>query len=262
MKAKFLPLVLVLLFIAPMAKACPSYIIGQIKVVDENNNVVTNAKIWKYSSLNDSFQLRKWWGYYEYENTDTNYYNIWSSGGWRGYYEDDNKAADKCFRITADGYTEVIIKQLTWDWNWSDTTMPTLIVTLYAQKYRKANNSITLYDNFWVTKPLEIKDTVRLMWQNYMGDAAQNSAPIAEATTKVTTYPNPVVKGLHIKINYAITSPLRARMSDAQGRLVDEITIENAEIDWDMQWHAKGNYFLTIYDEGNKVIHTQLIAKM
>jgi hypothetical protein len=258
MKTKFLPLVAVLLFIAPLANACPVYVIGQIKVIDENKNIIPNAIVWEYYSVKDSFALDKGDFFGRRDGKDTNYFKIWSSG-W--FYSNPTRA-DKDYRITAEGYTDVILKQVDWDWNWNDTTLPTLIVTLYTQKYRKANNSITLYDNFWVTKPRAIKDTLRLMWNDYMGDASQNVTANAETTTKVTTYPNPVVKGLHIKINYAIISPLRAKISDAQGRLVDEITIETQEIDWDMQWQAKGNYFLTIWGEDNKVIHTQLVAKL
>jgi hypothetical protein len=136
------------------------------------------------------------------------------------------------------------------------------MVTMYGQKYKKVNNSITLYDKFVVDKLLEIKDTVRLVWTDYVGDKNDiNEGFGKEVFTKVTTYPNPVVKGLHIKINYQPSAPITARLSDVQGKLIEEILIENNEVNWDLQWHKKGSYFLTVYDETNKPIHTQLIAK-
>lgn len=258
MKLKLLIPLLVFFLVSQEVISCPIWLVGKIKIVDENNKVVQNAKVWRYSSLNDSFAERK--GDYDYrtdERIDTNTYFIYT-GGLR--YYDDYKLPDKEFLITADGYADVIIKSI--DWDWLDTITPTLIITMYGQKYKKVNNSIALYDKFVVNETVEVKDTVRLKWKDYVGDENDISNGFGkEVFTKVTTYPNPVVKGLHIKINYAITSPLTAKISDVQGKLIEEIRIENNEVDWDLQWHKKGSYFLTVYDETNKPIHTQLIAK-
>lgn len=261
MKLKLLIPLFVFFLVSQDAISCPIWLVGKIKIVDENNKVIQNAKLWSYSSLNDSFAARK--GDYDYradKRTDTNTYFIYSGGGYGRFYRENYKAPDKEYLITAEGYANVVIKGI--DWDWIDTITPTLVITMYGQKYRKVNNSIALYDKFIIGETVEVHDTVRLKWKDYVGDEDDISNGFGkEAFTKVTTYPNPVVKGLHIKINYAITSPLVAKISDVQGKLIEQIRIENNEIDWDLQWHKTGSYFLTVYDETNKPIHTQLIAK-
>lgn len=262
MKLKLLIPLLVFLFVSEAGNACPVYLKGKIKVVDEYNKIIPNAIIWGYSSLNDSFKIRKKFNYRR--NSDTNTYYIYTSGGWNiwGWGDEDYKYPDKEYLITAEGYATLIVKGVYFKWEEGDTVVPTLIITMYGQKYKKVNNSIALYDKFVVNETVEVKDTVRLKWKDYVGDEDDISNGFGkEVFTKVTTYPNPVVKGLHIKINYAITSPLTAKISDVQGKLIEEIRIENNEVDWDLQWHKKGSYFLTVYDETNKPIHTQLIVK-
>ncbi len=264
MKLKLLIFFLSLFFFAEKGEACPVWLAGKIRIVDENNNVIHNAKLWSYRSLNDSFLRKK--GDYDYDSdarVDTSTYFIYEGGGWR-IWETDYKKADKEYLITADGYADVILKNVNFEWGFNDTvySTPTLVITMYGQKYKKVNNSIALYDRFFVDKTVTVERETTLAWKDYVGDENDiNNGFGKDVFTKVTTYPNPVVKGLHIKINYTITSPLVAKISDIQGKLVEQLLIENNEIDWDLQWQKAGNYFLTIYDEGNKPIHTQLIAK-
>ena len=265
MKLKLLIFFLSLFFFAEKGEACPVWLAGKIRIVDENNNVIHNAKLWSYRSLNDSFLRKK--GDYDYDSdarVDTSTYYIYEGGGWLSWI-DNYKAADKEYLITAEGYADVVLKNVDFEWKWEKDTVystPTLTVTMYGQKYKKVNNTIALYDRFFVDKTITVENQRTLAWTDYVGNKNDSHQGFAkEAVTKVTTYPNPVVKGLHIKINYNITAPLMAKISDTQGKLVEQILIENSEIDWDLQWHKTGNYFLTIYDEGNKPIHTQLIAK-
>lgn len=266
MKLKLLIIFLSLFFFVQKGEACPIWLVGKIKIVDEQNNVIHNAKLWSYRSLNDSFARKK--GDYDYDSdarVDTSTYYIYEGGGWRSWM-DDYERADKEYLITADGYADVILKNVNFDWKWNvgDTIMktPVLTITMYGQKYKKVHNSIALYDRFFVDKTVTVERETTLAWKDYVGDENDiNNGFGKEAVTKVTTYPNPVIKGLHIKINYTISAPLVAKISDIQGKLVKQILIENNEIDWDLQWQKTGNYFLTIYDEGNKPIHTQLIAK-
>lgn len=263
MKLKLLIPLLVFFLVSQEVMSCPIWLVGKIKIVDENNKVIQNAKLWSYRSLNDSFTRRGGDRYYgSRKSVDTNTYYLYEGGGYGRFYRENYKAPDKEFLITAEGYANVVIKNVDWDWHWKDTITPTLVITMYGQKYKKVNNSIALYDKFIIDETIEVKDTVRLKWKDYVGDENDISNGFGkEVFTKVTTYPNPVVKGLHIKINYDITSPLTAKISDVQGKLIEQIRIENNEIDWDLQWHKKGSYFLTVYDETNKPIYTQLIAK-
>lgn len=260
MKLKLLIPFCVFFLVSQDAFSCPVYLKGKIKIVDEYNKVIPNAIIWGYSSLNDSFKVRKRFKYIE--KPDTNTYYIYTKGGWGGWDYEDYKFPDKEYFIEAEGYASLIVRGVHFKRERGDTVFPTLVVTMYGQKYKKVNNSIALYDKFIIDETVQVKDTVRLKWKDYVGDEDDISNGFGkEVFTKVTTYPNPVMKGLHIKINYAITSPLTAKISDVQGKLIEEIRIENNEVDWDLQWHKKGSYFLTVYDETNKPIHTQLIAK-
>lgn len=261
MKLKLLISLFIFFIVSQEVRSCPTWLMGKIKIVDENNKVIHNAKLWGYSSLNDSFVRRRGdYSYRDKKRIDTGTYYIYT-GGFR-IYDNDYKSSDKDYLITAEGYANVILKDVKFKWETGDTETPTLVITMYGQKYKKVNNSIALYDKFIVDETVEVKDTVRLKWKDYVGDEGDiNNGFGKEAFTKVTTYPNPVVKGLHIKINYNITSPLTAKISDVQGKLIEQIRIENNEIDWDLQWQKKGSYFLTVYDETNKPIHTQLIAK-
>lgn len=260
MKIKILVFAL-LFFISLPSTACPIYLIGKIKIVDENGSVIHNARIWKYRSLNDSFVAKK---YYDWEGIkDTNSYYIYSPGGWRNFYTDGYKSPDKEYRIQAEGFADVIIRNVDFEYNSLDTLVPTLIITLYGKKYVKHDNSISLLDHYTFKETIKVSDTAEVVLKDYLSfTSAGTTGTGNDFTAKISTYPNPVAKELHIKVNYNITEPVMATLSDAQGREVEAVLVESETAIVNLEGYRPGNYYIVIKDLKGEYLHRQLIIKL
>lgn len=245
---------------------CPVFIEGIIKIVNENNQTVQTAEIWGYNSLNDSFKISKGLKKYEEKDKiDTNRFYIWSYhfGSWGySYFNDNYKPADKLFRIRAEGFTDIIIKSIDFrEKNYWDTINPTLIITLYSKKYIQSNNALTLLDYVTINKTIRVTDSASTLLKDYIRRDPTSRPFEDNFATKITTYPNPVTTELKIQVNYNITEPVQATLSDAQGRKVDEILVEGTMTNVNLDGYKPGHYYLTIVNAKGEFMHRQLIIK-
>lgn len=238
-------------------------LIGEIKIVDENNNIIQNAQLWIYRTSNDSFTVKK--GKHYYRESDTNTFYIYEHHfGYRYKYELDesDKAPEKIYRIQAEGFTDIIIKNIDFiEKKYRDTSYPTLIITLYGKKYIQSNNALTLLDYVTINKTIRVTDSASTLLKDYIHRDPTSSPFEDNFVAKITTYPNPVITELKIQVNYNITEPVQATLSDAQGRKVDELMVEGTMTNVNLESYTPGHYYLTIVNAKGEFLHRQLIIK-
>jgi hypothetical protein len=112
MKTKLTLLLLILVSSSMASICCPVWIVGKLYVVDENNNPVS-VKIWRhYSSIDSSLMSKRKYRYGQNENKDTNAYEFWNGGFRGGSNNNETNGSNKYIRIQAEGFTDVIIRNL------------------------------------------------------------------------------------------------------------------------------------------------------
>ncbi len=249
MKSKILFLLVVALCCIYNAMSCPTWRIGKMYIVDENNKPIQNARVWVYSSLTDSFKFGK------SKYFDTNAYYFWT-GGLRFYRsEEERKPANKCLLIQAEGYAEVAIKELKFtgkvDYSNEEETLPVLLIKVYTKRYVKKGDLFTLMNNYICEKRLEVKDSLIVGIDDYTESIREaNTVVNAQRVSAyiVKTYPNPVKDKLNIEINATVTKPYKAILLDVQGKLINEsqLTVQQSTVD--MEWQSAGIYFIQVFD--------------
>jgi len=256
MKTKIILLALFSFFKIYDVMACPVWIVGKLYVVDENNKPLT-AQIWTYYA-SDSF-LRSKDNYFSREQEmDTNVYNFWE-GGLR-YYSDNEVKSDKYLRIQAEGYADVIIKELKFD---GEYNVPKIIIKMYPKRFVKTGQTITLLDHYVCNKELIVKDSMEINFADYL-ESIQNASlvTLGEEATLMTVecYPNPVTDFLVLKINAEVTEAYSTKLTDMQGKLIRQTALTSRETKYDLKWEVSGNYILFVYDpKGNPVFSTKLL---
>ncbi|MFM9946270.1 MAG: T9SS type A sorting domain-containing protein [Bacteroidia bacterium] len=268
MKLKIFTLAFFSVFFNSVSISCPIWLEGKIIVVDENGRVL-DAQIWKIRNK-DSFQLNKGaqydWGNNEDDNqinvnSDTNFFEFWTGGGW--YFTESERPFLIHYRVRVPGYADVIIKDI--DFNYSfEKVLPVLFVKMYPKRFYKSADKMSLIDRYVYDKVFEVNDTAELNFVNYMEYLQINSDNVMRGENKtllaVESYPNPVTDYIILKINTAITEPYTLKLMDMQGKLVKQSALTMQETKYDLQWQAKGNYIVMVYDpKGNPIFSRQFV---
>jgi len=258
MKSKILTLMLFSLFLQN-AEACPIWPIGKMLIVDEIGKPIPNAVLWRYWTPKDSFINDK----SHYSRTlDTNIYMFWTGGG---FYRSGKMA--KTFRITAKGYSDVVIKDLSFktSYDYDEDKLPLIVVTMYTNKYVKRGDLLTLLTSFKYETKLEVSDSIVLKLSDYL-EAITDASLVSEASRVanyvVKTYPNPVKDILNIDINLQVTKPYNAKLLNAQGQLLSEVELNAQTNTIDMQWQTAGVYFIQVYNPEGVLLYAFKFIKI
>lgn len=249
-------------------EACPIYQLANIKVIDQHGQPINNAKVYHYSSLQDSFPLRRrefWLRQSDGSklHIDSNIFALFSSGGW-GYYLEDTEPSTKEFLITAPGYANVAIKSADFRSKENTRNLPILEVVLYAKKLVRTNNDFQVYESFYLQDEVKVEDSLRLELKDYLKDIRTNEQSIPEAEASVVSvkaYPNPVQNELHIRLAFTPTAAHKIVLHDAQGKRLYEAITETAEHELVMSWYVPGTYYLTVYDPSDTPLLRQQVVK-
>lgn len=263
MKTKTLLLVALGIFTSFELFACPVWMIGKIRIVDENNKPV-NAKIWKFVSKNDSFQMDKSINY-RTELHDTDYYAMYSGGGWGRYDYEDRVAADYYLRIQAEGYADVTLKSLDYNLRNNRENYPVLVVKMYSGRFIKSGEQMTLINQYAYNQDIIVDDSTILGYQDYitsLGDIELLGLGNHGSLLAVESYPNPVLEHMTIKINSEIIEPYILKLMDSQGKLIRQTTLTAAETKYDLQWQAAGRYILMVLNPEGKPIFSRQFVKI
>ncbi len=255
MKSKILTLILFSLF-HHNADACPIWPIGRMLIVDEAGKPIPNVVMWRCYTQVDSFIIKK----NNYNDLkDTNVYIFWN----RSYYA--NTRMLKTFRITAKGFTDVLIKDLNFINLNDDDKLPLIVITMYTNKYVKRGDLLTLLTSFKYETKLEVKDSEVLKLSDYLEsitDANLVSEAVRVANYVVKTYPNPVKDILNIDINVQVTKSYHAKLLNAQGQLLNEVELNAQRNTIDMQWQTTGVYFIQVYDPDGVLLYAFKFLKI
>jgi len=257
-------LTLLLLFVVANSMAsvcCPVWLVGKLYVVDENNRPL-NVKIWRhYSAKDSSLLLKDRFRYDQNVNQDTNAYEFWN-GGYRSY--SDNSESNRYLRIQVEGYTDVIIRKLEFDYKYG-TKVKKVMVKMYPRKFVKSGDRITLINQFVCDKIKVDIDSMVIDIKDYgksIEKAKEASLLSASSMLSVESYPNPVTNYLILKINAEIKEPYQFKLLDAEGKVVTQNTVSANVSNVDLQWISKGRYVLMVYDPKGKPVLARNFIKI
>jgi hypothetical protein len=261
MKTKILLGISFLFYFAEAALSCDFYIFGKMYITDENNKSIPNTVVYLYKTLGDSFIMDE--NYYSDEQ-DSNAYFFTSHTSWRVKRKNDSKPADKFMRISAPGYADVIITKLHFEGDGDLDHLPTIYIKMYSRKYVNKGDLVTLISQYVCEKSLNVKDSLTIGLNDYnQSIRSETSVETANrnASFIVRTYPNPVLDKLSIEINTPIIKPYTAKLIDVQGRMVVETELSDMKSVLDMQWEAKGMYFIQVYDPEGVLLYALKFLK-
>lgn len=236
---------------------CPVWLVGKLYVVDENNRPV-NVKVWRhYSDKDSSLQPKRRYWYGEAETKDTNAYEFWNGGFTGSLNYMDKSTSNRYLRIQAEGYTDVIIRNLKFIDN-EKSGINKLVIKMYARKYIKTGDRITLIQQFECDKIIVETDSMVVdikFYEKTIKNAREASLLSNSSLLSVESYPNPVTDYLVVKINSEIKEPYQFKLLDAEGKLISQSKILVNISNVDLQWISKGRYILMVYDpKGNPVL--------
>jgi hypothetical protein len=262
MKTKILLGISFLFYFAETALSCPVWRVGKMYIVDEHGKPIPDAKVIRYISLEDSFWMKK--NRYNYLDTlDSNAYVFWRGGG-LGWRTDLDKLPNKYLRIQAPGYADVIIKEMTFKSKRYDEPLTKVYIHMYAKSYLRKGDLFTLINQYISEEEITVEDSMHLRIENYNQSLrSENAVEFALRTSValVKTYPNPVLDKLNIEINSVIIKPYKVTLTDMQGRTINEMSIDNSRSILDMQWEAKGMYFIQVYDPEGVLLYSLKFLK-
>jgi hypothetical protein len=261
MKSVIITMCLMALCSVDTATGCPIWRIGKMYVVDEHNNPV-KAKVWKFSSSNDSFLMGKDY-HYGKDTLPSDPYTFFSHGRYANYNNERNPRK-KYLLIKAEGFADVIIKDINFSNEGRLKDLPVLYVRMYPKKYIRYGDLYTLMDVYVCEKNLEVTDSLEVDFDDYtekIRGASMVAGVQRVATYIVKTYPNPVKDKLNIEINAEVTKPYKAILFDIQGKLISESQLSAQNSILNMEWETAGVYFIKVYSPEGTLLYAFKFVK-
>ncbi len=261
MKLKLLSFLAIFICLNQEIISCPIWQIGRMYIVNENMKPLLNAIVWRYSSPNDSFNIKRQINQYD----DASAFYFWSSRSLEKTAL-KSKSADKFMRIQVKGYADVVISELEFiDSDDDDEILPALYVKMFTNKIIKRGDLYTLFTQYKCEKKIMIKDSLTLDLKIYT-EFLNNASKVGEASRVsafvIKTYPNPVKDKLNVEINIGVTKPYSARVLDLQGRLISETSLISQWNILDMEWQVAGTYFIQVYDPDGVLLYAFKFMKI
>jgi hypothetical protein len=258
-----------------ISTACPVYHIGTLYVVNEQNKPL-NAEVWMYHTAADSFKKKasfnnnKDWYFDEDEPTEEEAqkmswrYIFYSGGFYFDYFGDDDlrKKADKELLIRCEGYADVILTDL--DFKRSDKYRPSvLVVVMYAQKTIRTSNGYTTISCLQHPGGLEVKDSMRLEFNDYIDHKTQTESQAEEnLAIKIKLFPNPVTDYVILENKLEQHKQVLVKILSADGKELERINVEEEQHKIQMNWFNKGKYLLIVEDQSGHMLHRQWLVKL
>lgn len=267
MKNKILFIISLLIYLT--GNTCPDWHIGDFYIID-NAGKPLNAKLWKVyfnsKNIKDSFLIKKDYHYIIYNekkytiDTVINRRCLYVSNIW--------SKSNSYFRIQAEGFSDVIIKDFSFENNSNFVNNdPKLIVKMYPATYIKNGTNIHLITEYICNKKIIINDSFVLDMKEYIENINISKVNKTENPEQklllVDTYPNPVSDILYLKINCTVKEPYTIVITDETGKEVMRANISNSINSIDLSGFANGFYITTLYNHQQLPIYNRrfLLAK-
>lgn len=269
---------LALLTLSSTTIACPVTHIGTLYVVNDQNKPL-HAEVWVYNTANDSFKKKPTrkddLDFYANENDSVNKrnspinwrYDFYSGGLYFGNYTYDDegflvKKADKELLIRCEGYADVILTDL--DFRYSKKYRASiLVVVMYARKTIRTSNGYTTLTCLQHPGGLEVKDSIRLEFNDYIDHKTQTENQAEEnMAIKIKLFPNPVTDFVILENKMEQHKNVLLRILSADGKELEQIKVEAEQHKIQMNWFAKGKYLLIVEDNLGHMLHRQWLIKL
>lgn len=232
--------------------------IGKIYIVNENNQIINNAIVWKLFSSTDSLKSKR--SIINKNELDTNAYYIWSNTNYK-FLNGNIYSQNKKFRIQAEGYADIVVNNLSFVRN---KNLPEIYITMYPKKYLNKGNLLTLMNEYVCEKKLEIKDSVRLTFNDYNESERKGNSTaeaIRIANNIIKTYPNPVKDKLFIEVNADLTKPYNYKITDILGNELNENLLIEQKTIVNMEWQVAGIYIISVYNSEEEMLYSLKFIK-
>lgn len=230
-------------FLAQTVKACPIWLEGYVKVVDESGKALDNVKFWNIYNKNDSFLYPKD-RLNENIYGDTFRYSIYTDG-LRLFSEPFNEY----FRVQCEGYTDVVIGDLKFNVRKREDKYQTLYIVMYRQRF------IQKGDYFIQVPQYELGD-IEINSDSTVINMTQYSEKILEESEQATyervlksnylSYPNPVKDKITVEVKDSMPQPFKVKIYDLVGKVVFEGDMTEPKLEFDLIDIVPGNYFIRI----------------
>lgn len=248
-------------FLAQTVKACPIWLEGYVKVVDESGKVLPNAEFWYVRSEKDSF-LKSKYRYFDELNSDTSSYEMISRGG---YYRDrETDFFNDYYRIHCTGYTDVIISSIKFNKDLGYKIYPKLYIVMYKLRF------IQKGDYFIQVPQYELGD-IEVNSDSTVVNMTQYSEKILEESEQATydrvlksnylSYPNPVKDKITVEVKDSMPQPFKVKIYDLVGKLVFEGDMTEPKLEFDLIDIQAGNYFIRIENTLGEIKYCRKFVK-
>lgn len=269
MKTRLLSTITVLLctitFNSFASTQCGPRYLGQIIVVDEDNNYLIDAEIYRYNTVTDSTIIgwRYSHMYADYsKDTATYVYESW-------FYSSDDEPAKYRYGVYAKGYAPLYLKNIKWpSRQWKDTNFiyPVLYITMHAAKFVKTKNQISKISAYKYEETLTAKDTVHFNIQEskeYKEATRQHTYHSGLKTEYfVKTYPNPVIEEVVVTFKQTPLLPQQMELFTIEGKKIKSFKLSETDNRINLNWLSKGVFLIILYDEENNPIHQEKLTKI
>lgn len=252
-----------ILFSGIAASACPVWLVGYVKIVDESGKVLPDAKFWYVYKFNDSFKKSKQMFYRE-GSSDTDSYRIYEGGGYEVW---EDEPFDDYYRIQCPGYTDVVIGELKFGRNriyGSSTDFPTLYIVMYHDKFIQKGDYFIKLDQYYLENVKVSDDSTVINIQDYSKDLMQETAEHTyERVLKSSyqSYPNPVKDKMTLEVKDSMPQPFKVKVYDLLGKVVFEAYITEPKMQIDLADLSEGSYYIRIDNTEGEMKHCMRFIK-
>lgn len=262
MKIKTIFTILLLLLLGSSSRACPVWLVGYVKIVDEKGKVLQDAKFWFVYGVNDSSTKSKRL-FLSDEDSDTDRYWIYERSG---FYRSNVNPFDSYYRIQCPGYTDVVIGDLNFNLKraFSVHILPTLYIVMYPNRFIQKGSYFIKLNQFYVDEVTADKDSSVVSLAEYSQVLMNESTDLTyERVLKSAylTYPNPIKNEITVEVKDSLPQPFKVIVYDLLGKIVFESEITEQKQTFDLSELIAGSYYIRINNTQGEMKHCMRFVK-
>lgn len=260
-------LITTILFSGLSAWACPVWLVGYVKIVDETGKVLKDAKLWYVYGANDS-ALRSRAKLDIEDSVYLDKYSVYTGGG--SWDEIPGPVFREYYRVQCDGFTDVVIKDIEFtrkksSWPGRNAAeLPTLNIVMYKSQFIQKGDYFIKLNEYVVDEVKVDSDSTVVNIKQYTHDLINESveATIERALkSPYLSYPNPVKDKITVEVKDSMPQPLKVKVYDLAGKVVFEADHTESKLEYDLSVLAAGSYFIRIETQEGEMKYCRKFVK-